>query len=286
VSARIQSLIVLTLIAPACAAPMADEPAGATHSAIVAGWDDDGDPAVVALMRAGSVTCSGTLIGPNVVLTAAHCVELLTPEWIVFGADPAAPVERVSVSAVQIHPGYNRPTLAHDIAVLILERPVDVTPVELPSYELGEASAGEQIRLVGFGVPGRGVEATLRKRQGFSRISGFEIDRFSVDGDPAQPCLGDSGGPAFMRVGDREPIVGVHSGGSAECTGGSYEARVGAHLPFIEAHLTTPYARPDAYAGLSGTCAVAASGRAASGHTAPWGLIAGVFALLSRRRRR
>jgi len=51
-----------------------DDPAG-----IVAGWDaDPGDwPDVAGIVdRHGQVQCTGTLIGPNLVLTAGHCADL------------------------------------------------------------------------------------------------------------------------------------------------------------------------------------------------------------------
>jgi secreted trypsin-like serine protease len=140
--------------------------------------------------------------------------------------------------------------------------------------------------VVGFGLPGPDVDAVLRKRQGFARISGFEIDRFSVDGEPSQPCLGDSGGPAFIRDGEREPIAGVHSGGGSDCSGGAYETRVAVHLPFIDAHLgTTAYGTRSTPAGLtsSTTCSVSAGRRGRAGDSVVFFLSA-IVALVAGRR--
>ena len=53
------------------------ERVGSGSSAIVGGEEDPGDPAVVAIYAAssaGSALCTGEVIAPRVVLTAAHCI--------------------------------------------------------------------------------------------------------------------------------------------------------------------------------------------------------------------
>ena len=50
------------------------EALGAAGSAIVGGAEDAEHPAVVALTFQGQAFCSGALIAPTVVLTAAHCL--------------------------------------------------------------------------------------------------------------------------------------------------------------------------------------------------------------------
>jgi len=227
---------------------------GVAREAIVEGWNDDGDPAAVALMRAGALVCSGTLIAPDVVLTAAHCVDLLPPESAAFGPQPGAPTDEIPIVRAVAHPRFERATLAHDIAILRLAYDADAPPALLPDEALEEERIGSQVRIVGFGVFGVGGETDLRKRAGFSRVDTVDHDTFTLSGEPSQPCVGDSGGPTFVRMGDVEPIAGVHSGGSASCVGGSIETRVDAHLDFIAEQMPAAYRAPGTHGGLGSGC--------------------------------
>ncbi|MGE0790701.1 MAG: trypsin-like serine protease [Sandaracinaceae bacterium] len=232
-------VIGLLVIATGCAAEVDD--VGERASAITSGWRDDGDEPVVALMRAGALLCTGTLIAPGVVLTAAHCVTPLEPQAVFFGPVLELPEDRVDVARVRAHPEYDPNTLLHDIAIVELAYDVDVTPAEIVPGAVREDRIGSEVRIVGYGLLSAGGATDLRKRSGTTYIESLDSSRFRLSGEPSQPCRGDSGGPAFLQVGSREPVVGVHSGGDASCTGGSYETRVDAHMDFLEPYLARPY---------------------------------------------
>ena len=192
---------------------------------------------VVTIVGSRGNFCTGALIAPRVVLTAAHCVQPGADYRIVeYGADKQPSLR--DVKTVAIHPGFNmQAMLAHrataDVALLQLSAPA---AGKIPST-LGAPNlpivVGSRFTIAGIGVTVRGDG----KSGGTIRAAGLiatgkpgtlqvrlvdPVSQGTRDGLGA--CTGDSGAPVFEDKQDGPLIIGVVSwstgpNGSAGCGG-------------------------------------------------------------------
>ena len=189
--------------------------------------DDD----YVVRVVAGEVTCSGTLIASNLVLTAHHCVSTrddvgdfgdadVSPKdiRIELGGDDL-PWGEVGVRALVTPPcGY---AAGHgDIAILVLERDL-VGLATAPVRLKGPPEKGERIDPIGFGRCALSSRQTTRRRE---REGGAVTDvwesRFRLS---ASICPGDSGGPALDAKGRVVGVISASAMDGSERTRGRSE---------------------------------------------------------------
>lgn len=167
----------------------------------------------------GLTRCSGVLVGPDLVLTAAHCVQNdPLAALVVFygGSRPVAPFYQVeSITRFGVAEGdvpdeflARLQQLSLDTAVLKLAAPAHGRmPLRLASA--GRSPLPSRLRLAGIGLSGEGAGTlkTVRLRPVLFTSTGLTIAR----AEGARICSGDSGGPVVADTKQGPVLWGVAS---------------------------------------------------------------------------
>jgi len=241
----------------AFAACTSDFSVGQRTQSIINGTVDSSDAAVVLIFsqvpnsQFGSL-CTGEIISPHVVLTAAHCVDPATvgsgAKFFVFPGTQltmhTSGADFLAVAEVHYDMAFNPsdPTAGHDVGVVILQAPTAIPPVAYNRTPLPQSMVGQPARLVGYGVTQVTTDLAAdsmtagTRRQAPSKLASIDGIVLNFLDMQHNICEGDSGGPAFMNVNGREMIVGVTSYGYQGCplSAPGTDTRVDVYADFID----------------------------------------------------
>ena len=184
---------------------------------------------MAAILDDGSHFCGGSVIAPQVVMTAAHCVpdELADGLSVSVGSSDYTDGTEIPVTAVDVHPAYLAGDDSADVAVLHLASAAPVAPIALagPGDDDLEAPGAPAI------VAGWGSQTPF-----VGQVPALDTQLHEValevvaDDDPScgtsspdnqvcasdfleDSCQGDSGGPLFADTAGGEVQIGVVSSG-------------------------------------------------------------------------
>lgn len=182
----------------------------------------------VVVVVAHDTICSGTLVAPDVVLTAGHCIEAGPIEVITDTVDYNVPHagDRIAVKSARAYPDWRN---RYDVGVIMLEHVARgrARKVASPCTTRESLVAGAMVHAVGFGLSrsdGGGSNTAMREVDLAVLDPTCTMDvacnasiaphgEFMAGGNGVDSCFGDSGGPVYIDTPDGPALVGVISRG-------------------------------------------------------------------------
>jgi hypothetical protein len=213
---------------------------------VVGGTADAGHPYVVAAFAPHEL-CSGALVSPTVVVTAAHCYYGV-PEGgsVQITLAPVAHPAAEFVPTGATYSGAIHRAQGRDLAVVVLDGSgIDLAGryARLPALGVADSlPSNQRVDVVGFGISE--LKSGVPLAFGTKRMTTSNLaDAGSLGGEFLKvisgPCQGDSGAPNLASGTDTILGITVSSNGNPNCNGDTYAERLDttATLGFINFYL-------------------------------------------------
>jgi Trypsin len=178
---------------------------------------------VVTIIGSHGTVCSGSVIAPNIVLTAGHCIAPDTSYRVLDYT--TQPPRLLTAQKAVTHPQFSlQSMLAHrataDVALLLLPSPVPSKVPAILGAPRNPIAPAAHFMIAGIGVTVSGGDAGIGTIRAASLVATGQPGRLQMRlVDPATnntrnglgACTGDSGAPVFEYQNERAIIVGVVS---------------------------------------------------------------------------
>jgi uncharacterized protein (TIGR03382 family) len=249
---------------PAFAAPLTVAPvAPPAPTSVVGGTRAEAGkwPDVAAVYVGSSLRCSGVLVAPTVVLTAAHC-NAAGPDKVLIGAETLAAGNQGELRTIARRVEYPAWESTLDVLVLVLATPSTKEPRTIASgWARFELDNGAKVAIVGFGaIDADGTQYVDPLQEATTTIadaacehaSGCNVEarpegELAAGGKGIDSCSGDSGGPLYVTSPRGTFLAGLTSraydNATKTCSEGGIYTRPDKILDWIEAQAGVPVRR-------------------------------------------